>query len=220
MDYNTIISIALGYADRSNTKVVSMVDNFIQVVEARINRKLMTQKMSATLRMPIVTGQYSYALPSDFLADRAIRIMQLEQPSQGKTLTMVNPEQMTNAMSVSAGYLAQNNLQPEYVYNIAANSINIWPIPTNDIITPITYELEILYYKRLTNLSATNSMNWLSLDNPDCYIFGLLVEINSFVKDPQAATMWNGRFEAALDEITNLDDISTYSGTPLTTKVG
>ena len=77
MDYNTIISIALGYADRSNTKVVSMVDNFIQVVEARINRKLMTQKMSATLRMPIVTGQYSYALPSDFLADRAIRIMQL-----------------------------------------------------------------------------------------------------------------------------------------------
>ena len=133
---------------------------------------------------------------------------------------MVNPEQMTNAMSVSAGYLAQNNLQPEYVYNIAANSINIWPIPTNDIITPITYELEILYYKRLTNLSATNSMNWLSLDNPDCYIFGLLVEINSFVKDPQAATMWNGRFEAALDEITNLDDISTYSGTPLTTKVG
>ena len=51
-------------------------------------------------------------------------------------------------------------------------------------------------------------------------IFGLLVEINAFVKDASTAAAWDQRFKEALAEIKEDDQISRWSGPPLVIRTG
>jgi len=51
-------------------------------------------------------------------------------------------------------------------------------------------------------------------------LFGILVEITSFVKDETAAGLWNSRFTSTLDEITLDDDKVSWSGTSLQARIG
>ena len=69
-------------------------------------------------------------------------------------------------------------------------------------------------------MSTNLTTNWLYDSNPDAYVFGILVDINSFVKDAEASTLWDGRFQQAMSEITLNDAKSTWSGTSLTTFAG
>jgi hypothetical protein len=210
VNYTDVVNISLSYSDRATSlPISSSMDNFIKIVEARINRHLMTQKMSYIVTTPIIFPNIEFSLPPDFLSERSIRITQLENPSFAIVLQLCNPEQMANIAN-------NNNNYPGYM--IMADALHIWPTQKNTSTT--TYLLEINYFRRLINLSAIDPTNWLSEIHPDCYVFGLLTEINSFAKDAEASALWNGRFTDALNEITALDNKSTYSGTPITTKVG
>jgi hypothetical protein len=213
MNYQEVINTALAYADRANSvSISSNMDNFLKIVESRINRALLTQKMSITAYTPIdstIPYPNRYILPSDFLSERSIRITQQEVPTYSSTLNLVNPEQMANLRNSNAMYAA---------YCIISGNIEIWPIPVNT--NTATYILEINYFRSVPALSIISTNNWVSNINPDCYIFGLLTEINSFAKDAEASSLWDMRFKASLDEITYLDERSTYSGNPIYTLVG
>ena len=213
MDYQTVIDVSLGYADRADSvPIASNMDNFLRVVESRVNRALLTQKMSTTAYTPIdTTALYPnrYPLPEDFLSERSIRITQQELLTYSSTLSLVNPEQMANLRNNNSAYAA---------YCIISGYIEIWPVPVNTDTS--TYILEINYFRRVPALSPATVNNWLSDTNPDCYVFGLLTEINSFAKDGEAAMLWDTRFKQALDEITLLNERATYSGNPIYTKVG
>jgi hypothetical protein len=213
MDYQKVIDVALSYADRaSSVPIVSNMDNFLRVVESRVNRALLTQKMSSTAYTLIdTTTKYPnrYTLPDDFLSERSIRITQKELLTYSSTLSLVNPEQMANLRNNNSAYAA---------YCIISGYIEIWPVPVNTDTS--TYILEINYFRSVPALTKSAVNNWLSNNNPDCYIFGLLTEINSFAKDGESAALWDARFKQSLDEITLLNDRATWSGNPIYTKVG
>ena len=213
MDYQKVIDVALSYADRaSSVPIVSNMDNFLRVVESRVNRALLTQKMSSTAYTLIdTTTKYPnrYTLPDDFLSERSIRITQKELLTYSSTLSLVNPEQMANLRNNNSAYAA---------YCIISGYIEIWPVPVNTDTS--TYILEINYFRSVPALTKSAVNNWLSNNNPDCYIFGLLTEINSFAKDGESAALWDVRFKQSLDEITLLNDRATWSGNPIYTKVG
>ena len=80
--------------------------------------------------------------------------------------------------------------------------------------------LEIVYYRKVPHLSDTKLDNWLSIDFPDVYVFGLMVEINSFVKDAQSTELWDIRFRNSMDELENYDQLTRWSGTALTMRTG
>jgi hypothetical protein len=112
---------------------------------------------------------------------------------------------------VTAGNLS--NAGRQIYYTIVAQQLQVYP-PTNE------GNLEIIYYQRLVPLSDSDTTNWMSNDNPDCYIFGLLVEISSFAKDAETATLWDTRFSSTIDEIDTDDAETRWSGPSLETKVG
>ena len=221
MNYQTIINTALAYSDRANnTQVVANMDNFLRIVESRVNRWLMVQKQSATAYTPIdATAIYPnrYTLPTDFLSARQIRITQLENNNYSNCLNYVNPEQMANLRN-------NNSAKPSYC--IISGYIEIWPIPVNiTAITPTTpalatYVLEIDYYQRVPPLTSTMPNNWLADQNPDAYIFGLLTEINAFAKDAEASSLWDARFKGSVDDIDLLNMKATWSGNPIFTLPG
>lgn len=205
MNYNDIVTNAIQYADRENDAEVSArVDSFIAIVESRINRKL---KVGGATRRSYIIGNPDtewYGLPSDFNGLRDIEIKAGLDATTRNTAQYLNPEQM-------------NSLSPNVVgpyYTLVANQIQIRPAPTDEQI------IEIVYYRKLTNINSTNPTNWLTNAYPDAYIFGIITEIHAFTRDRDAAALWNERFKEVLDEIEIDDSASRWSGTPMTMRIG
>jgi hypothetical protein len=200
MNYTEITKMALSYADRSDTEVTSRIDDFLRVVEARINRRIKTQRMAARTVTIAIAGQEYYALPEDFAGMRDIEVRKTLNATKRTTLSFLTPEQLNQI--VNAEYSGN------YVYyTIVANQLQIFPHQDGII--------EMIYYKRLPALSSADNTNWLSEYNPDTYVFGLLVEISAFVKDPEAAKLWDKRFQDSLDELVYDDFMSRWSGPSL-----
>ncbi len=204
MNYNDISTLALSYADRQDLEVTSRIDNFLKIVEARVNRKLQTLKMSVLSYTTVTTAEF-YSLPIDYLSIRSIKILANDMTSNRTNLQYINSEQMSNAI---------NNKSQGYYYTIISNKFNIYPS-----ITP-GYVLEIDYYQKVPELTSSSITNWLSETNPDVYVFGVLVEISAFVKDANSKALWDDRFEQAISEIVQQDSSSTWSGTSLHTNIG
>jgi len=207
MNYEQVKQAALQYADKDKSShVIANMDTFLRVVESRVNRILKVTKMVTRATVPLLAGQEYYGLPADFAGVRDVEIRTNLTSSDRTTLIYLNPEQM-NALSSKSGVTL--------AYTIVADQIHIYPAQENKL-------MEITYYQRLPELSGTSGKteNWLSTYQPDAYIFGLLVEISSFLKDMESSQMWEQRFAASIQNIGKDDAVSRWSGTPLTIKVG
>ena len=205
MVYDDIVKLALAYADKEKDPEISgNVDNFIRIVESRLNYKLKIQKMAARATLNTVENQLYYGLPPDFAGIRDIEIREANDSLAVTTLVYCNPEQMNRMIGLSSDI---------YYYTVIADQLQISQSPYNHI-------LEIVYYRKVPNLSVTDSTNWVSEEYPDLYVFGLQVEINSFIKDAEAAALWDTRFKEKLSEIIEDDQITRWSGTSLVIKNG
>ncbi len=206
MNYTEVKKLALDYSDRSDASTINNMDNFLLVVESRVNRLLSVQKMVIRTFLNMIEGQEYYGLPSDFTGLRDIEfqsISPVDGRARRKTLQYVTPEVMNLQNTEGA------NVES---YTIVADQLQIYPPKDGDI-------LEIIYYRKVTPLSAANVSNWLSDNNPDIYLFGLMVEINSFVKDSEAKQLWEQRFQEALLDLIVDDSVNRWGGTPLQTRI-
>jgi len=212
MNYDQIISTALNYADRQDSTVVTaQMDNFLRIVESRMNRSLTIEDMSMRYQFPEpnpTDGRYE--LPSDFSALQDICIVTVADTTQRNTLALLNPEQMNTATDTTNWPASSKRF-----YNIINGQLVVQPVLVDGVSI-----LEIVYYGNVLPLAPDFPTNWVSTNHPDVYIFGLLVEINSFMKDVGATQAWDARFTQAVAEVTEADELLVFSGTPLTIKLG
>ncbi|MCK4704121.1 MAG: hypothetical protein KAT90_01460, partial [Gammaproteobacteria bacterium] len=190
MNYTEIKSLALGYADRSDTATVNNVDNFLKIVEARVNKKLKTQKMGTESSIVVVADQLKYDLPSDFAGLREIVVT---DGTSKKTGHLVTPERMTSMQDDPSESVNPNN--EGFYYLIIADQLKIYPAQED------TASIDLVYYKHVAPLTSTEANNWLATNHPDCYVFGLVVEISAFVKDADAKALWDSRFIESMFDI-------------------
>ena len=207
MNYEEIKALAISYSDRNDVEITANIDNFIRVAESRINRALKTQQMETRVSIPTIAEQEYYDLPVGFGGLRDIEIRATEDDRKRYTLAYISPEQMNNRSSHS------DDGTYKIYYTIIANQIQIMPPQDGKI-------MELVYYKLITALDGTNTTNWISDTYPDLYLFGILVEITSFVKDDVASSLWSDRFTSTLNEITLDDDKTSWSGTSLQSRLG
>jgi len=205
MNYTEIKNAALAYADKAtHTETSDSMDDFLRVVEARVNRHLKTNDMSKQATLTSLDGKYYYGLPDDFNGLRG----DPQVPGANNTIQtfrFMTPEQMNNINHLS-------NVSEHY-YTIIADQFRIFPDLDAEVIT-------ITYYQRIVALDGTNTSNWLSTDNPDVYIFGCLVEIASFNKDAVAREIWDARFKEALNEVSIHDQMIRWSSNTMQTRPG
>lgn len=210
MNFTEITDTALSYADREDDEVTSRMDKFLLMTEARINKKFKVASQSARAIIDMAAAdpnQEIFALPDDFGGLRSIKLAVVD--GKHRTLTYVNPEQLANR--ISKGELGPAHMR--IYYNIVAKELHIYP-------SQDAGNLEITYYQKIEALTAAEPNNWVSDDHPECYIFGLLVEITAFAKDADAFAIWQGRFNESITDIEFDDSITRWSGTPLVVHVG
>lgn len=205
MNYSDIVRLALAYTDREATRsgIETRIDDFLRLVEARLNRLLATEKMVKTVSIARVVDATTYALPADFLSIRQLAVM---NTVTGKKMDLqyVSPEQQTQSAA---------NYPPANGYTIVGTNLELRPLAEDNV-------LSLSYMSYVTPLTEAAPTNWMSLQHPDCYVYGLAAEICVYVKDTEAYQTFFSRYNDATNEISFLDDTATHSGTALQTRVG
>lgn len=210
MDYNQIVLAAKAYADRNDIEVNANIDNFILLAEAKINRVLKTAGQSKRVYTASVDDREFYTLPDEYNGMRTIHFNSGSVNSDNSdTIQMhyVTPEQVVD-MQQNAQY------GDKLYFTILNNQVQVVPC------LPSGGTIEMVFYRKVPNLSATNTENWASIDHPDIYISAITAEIELFAKNYDAATLWNSRLLSCIDEIDNNDVDNRWAGNTMTIKVG
>ena len=174
------------------------ITEFISLAEARFNRILRLRSMEAKQTASTAAGQRNYALPADYIQMRNFQI----NTSPLTVLSYVTPEIYDRLWGGSQGGT------PKF-YTILADEISLGPIP-GSVMT-----LEMLFYKRFTNLSTSNVSNWLLTYAPDVYLYASMLEAEPFIMNDARIPVWSQALQQAITDLQEQDNKDRHSGSAL-----
>lgn len=205
MNYSDIKTIALTYADSQDPEMINAIPAFMKVVESRLNRWMAVQKQVTTIEIPYQLNVQEYSLPADYLSVSNLEhVYPLYVPESRYPYVYVPYKE--NILQTFDGINA-------YSYSISGNTLFVSIIPSQDTVDNNAIRLQ--YFNRLIPLIDSTDTNWMSDLNPDCYIFGLMVEMNAFKKDKESTALWEQRFKEAVDDIKFQDTEYRWNGPTL-----
>jgi hypothetical protein len=208
MNYSEITDMVLTYADSQDPEMINKMPLFFKVVEARLNRVLAVQKQVGTLDLPYVLNVQNYMLPIDYAS-----VSNLEHVYNAATAPVLVPYTYVPYKENIIGTFDNIN---GFQYSIIGGDVIVSLLPSQDTVDRDVLRLK--YFMKLPALTPSMTNNWVSDFNPDCYIFGLMVEVNAFKKDKAATTLWDERFKGAISDIKFQDSEYIWNGPTLITR--
>lgn len=172
----------------NRSDLTSYLNDFVTLAENRIYRTLRVAQMEGSARAVLTAGTGDIALPADHLEMRRIFLM-LDPPV---ALVQTTPEAIVEDYSSTARSQPQRFL-------VSAKQIQIRPIPDQ------TYNLEILYYRRLCALSDAEPTNDMLTAYPDLFLYATLIEAANFTGGNQRLGEWTQMYDAAVKDATRSD---------------
>ena len=194
--YNELKTAVANWLDRDD--LTDRIPEFIALAEARMNRVLRLRMMESKYTASTVASQRNYALPTGYIQMRNFQI----NTSPVTPLQYVSPEIYDRLWGGSTGGTPQ-------FYTIIANEIQLGPIP-GSVLT-----MEMLFYKKITALSGTNTTEQMLTDNPDIYLYGALLEAEPFIMNDERVALWAKGFAQAVADLQEQDNKDRHSGSAL-----
>lgn len=188
MNYSDLQTAINTWTDNSYS--TAQVKQFITLAEAEFNRNLRALDME--VRSTAALTEAYLALPSDFLALRAIKISEaiLEPATPGFIRK-----------------LREQSGKPVF-YAIADGQFQFAPTPDTE------YEVEIIYFARLAALSDSNTSNWLLAAHPDLYLAKSLSVASMFGWNDERASGFGIAASAIMDQINSQENARRYGTVP------
>ena len=188
---------AANWLDRSD--LTDRIPEFITLAEARFNRVLRIRDME-TVSTAISTsaGTREYDLPTGFVQMREFHLT----TDPLTPLSYITPEMMSRIWAGSS------QGKPE-VFTVIADKVRLGPNPD------AVYTTSMLYYKKITALSASATTNDMLTNSPDIYLYGTLLEATPFIMQDERVPLWLAAFEKAVNDIQNQDNKDRHSGSQL-----
>ena len=174
------------------------IPEFIALAEARMNRVLRIRLMEAKYTASTVAAQRNYALPTSYIQMRNFQI----NTSPITPLQYVTPEIYDRLWGGSTDGTPQ-------FYTIVAGEVQLGPLPAS-ILT-----MEMLFYKKITALSGSNTTEAMLTDNPDVYLYGALLEAEPFIMNDERVGLWAQGFQRAVADLQEQDNKDRHSGSAL-----
>lgn len=137
-------------------------------------------------------------LPTGWLAGRRFYI----DGSPAQALRILSPQNFWSR------YLASDTAKPQ-AFTIEGNYLTLGPDPDG------AYNIFALYYRKLTALSASSDTNWVLTNARGLYLYGALLEMETFLENDEAILKWAKLWEQCLDDAHEADEKDRYSGAPL-----
>lgn len=178
----------------------SVIPDFIQLAEARINRELETREQEKRSQATLVAGDEYIALPTDLREVREVKL----NTSPITVLSYASPSSLDSTYS-------GNGLGKPLGYSIVGKEMKLRPVPDS------AYTAEIVYIGNVNALSAV-STPILFLRSPDLYLYGALTEAYIYLLDEQRAAQYDEKFTRAINEVRIDEERSHYGTGSLQTK--
>ena len=194
--YAELQTAVANWLDRDDLS--ARIPEFIALAEARINRVLRIRLMESKYTASTVAAQRNYALPTGYIQMRNFQI----NTSPITPLQYVTPEIYDRLWGGSAGGTPQ-------FYTIIAGEVQLGPIPAS-VLT-----MEMLFYKRITALSGSNTTEAMLTDNPDIYLYGALMEAEPFIMNDERVGLWAQGLQQAIADLQEQDNKDRHSGSAL-----
>ena len=194
--YNELKTAVANWLDRDD--LTDRIPEFIALAEARMNRVLRLRMMESKYTASTVASQRNYNLPTGYVQMRNFQI----NTSPITPLQYVSPEIYDRLWGGSTGGTPQ-------FYTIIANEIQLGPIP-GSVLT-----MEMLFYKKITALSGTNTTEQMLTNNPDIYLYGALLEAEPFIMNDERVVLWAKGFTQAFADLQEQDNKDRHSGSAL-----
>lgn len=163
--------------------LTSTIPTFIDLAEAALNRDLRHWRNENRAIAP-VNSRYS-ALPSDF-----VEPIRMELADDKTKVSLMSHYEMQTQREASADVRGK----PLH-YNITQGEIELFPTPD------VTYNLEMYYYGKIPELSASNATNAVLTYFPDAYLYGSLVHTAPYLGDDQRTQVWAALYQSTIDAI-------------------
>ena len=194
--YAELQTAVANWLDRDD--LTARIPEFIALAEARFNRVLRLRSMESKQTASTIAAQRNYNLPASYIQMRNFQL----NTSPITTLSYVTPEIYDRLWGGSQGGT------PKF-YTIVADEISLGPVP-GSVIT-----MEMLFYKRFTDLSDAAPTNWLLTNAPDIYLYGSMLEAEPFIMNDERVSLWSSALSEAVSQIQEQDNKDRHSGSAL-----
>lgn len=169
------------------------IPNFIALTEAKLNRVLRCREMErrsfTTIDITSLDFQY-ITLPEDYQTMRSVCLTSaIDKPR----LQYLNDDQIKDYRSNIGDMMSQ----PRY-FSVFGTEIELVPKPDSN------YTIEMIYRGRIPALTSTNTTNWLMVQSPDIYLYGVLLEASAYMKNDARIPVWTAGFSNAIDTLNGL----------------
>lgn len=186
MAITTYAELKTALADWSNrSDLTSYLGDFIAVAEARLNDALVLKDMESEESLTLTTSQNYVALPTGYVSPIAFWLI---VDSVRVPLGFVLPEQLPYHTDAS---------QPQYW---AIDGVNIrFDVPASE-----DYSAKFRMVKK-SNLSDSNTTNYLLTRRPDIYLSAGMVELARFTRDVELFNTWEPRLLKGIEALRAAD---------------
>lgn len=150
---------------QGRTDLATVVDDFIDLAEAEMNRVLRVREMEASDTLTLDSNGEA-TLPTDYLAWRSVTAL---------TSPRIDVEYATPSF-IEDAYGDRYSGNPS-VFTIRGSTILVVPISTEDI--------RLDYYQKVPALSDSNTSNWVLAKMPGLYLHLALKHAAVYLDEPQ-----------------------------------
>ena len=177
------------------TDVTSLIDDFIDLAEAEMWKKLRIKEMDIKATDTASTISRLLALPTGFIQMRKISLFSggIEYGLRSRV-----PEAMK--IRTTAGRPDQYTITSQIEFDRTADT---------------GYTVEIQHYAKPTALSAANATNSVITNYPSIYLYGALWKLWEWALDFDKAAQWRSAFENAVADANKEAKSGQYGSAPV-----
>ena len=195
--------------DFSPASLVSQIKRAIYTAEERVQNDIMSRGGISHMEnvddsVNTVGGAEVITMPTGFLGLRSMAIT-------------------TNPYQLLQGYGDINSLfntfphtttgKPRAYSIVGTNKAYLRPIPDG------SYDLRIIFYKALDNLSASVSTNWLLENGLNAYVGAAMVQRSLYLQDQAGMQYWESFYDANLADLMRDDRVTRFAVVPTSASV-
>jgi len=185
-DYDSLKTTIADYLHRSDLSD-SVLSNFVQFAEARLNRKLRLLQQETISTLTLSQGSDTVSLPSDWAETIDLIYADDKQSVTPQSVKALN-SQRTYDTTQARPYLYATTNGHKLQFEIAANQ---------------EYSLLLNYFNKWD--IQTDLTNWLLTNAPDAYLYGSLLEAKAYVKNMVDVALWSDALKVAVDDLNQND---------------
>ena len=193
--FTTLKSAVTDWLDTS--ELDSVIDTLVSLAESRMEREVFIR--DRLCRDTIGVASRYVQLPNDFLRGHTLRLL-------------TDPVTALQHISVERMDRHRREVEDRPVYYTVHSEIEF------DVEPDQVYTGEIIYYRTLRRLSATNTTSPLLERAPDIYLYATLSAASPFLQDDERIALWETLYSNARDAL-NREDTRTI-GTPISAPSG